>query len=189
MTRARAEALADLIEAEGKLEKSEFAGVQIPDRPFTPADVAHGKELFLGSARLRNGGAACLSCHTVSGVGGLGGGQLGPDLTRVFERYEDRRKLSAWLSAPATPTMGPNYKNHPLEGEEILALVAYFQEAAKESEEDSAPRALVLVLLGLGGAAGSFILFQHFWKDRFTGVRRALVTGAALPATAPKEMA
>jgi len=181
MSPARAEALLDLIEAESQLEKSHFAGVQLSDRPFTPADVALGRLLFLGREKLTNGGAACNSCHSVGGLGGLGGGRLGPDLTKVFEKYEDRRKLGAWLSAPATPTMQPTFRDHPLEAEEILPLVAFLQDTASNEEPDESPRALVLVLCGLAGAAGVLVLCNGIWKERFRGVRRPLVRQAQLP--------
>ena len=48
MTKARAEALLNLIEAESKLEKSRFVGIQLSDRPLTAEDVALGSELFTG---------------------------------------------------------------------------------------------------------------------------------------------
>jgi len=179
MTKARAEALLDLIAEESKLEKSRFAGVQIPDRPFTAADVALGRRLFRGETRLQNGGPSCISCHAVGGLGWLGGGRLGVDLTRVFERYEDRRKLGAWLSAPATPTMQPTFRDRPLDTDEIVALVAYFQDAAKRGEEDTGASVLVFVFLGLGGAAGLLVLFNGIWSGRFRAVRRPLVARAA----------
>ncbi|MFV1959285.1 MAG: hypothetical protein ACC662_07715, partial [Planctomycetota bacterium] len=152
MDKARAEGLLDLIEAESKLEKSRFAGVQISMRPFTEQDVAHGRGIFEGTTRLANGGPPCISCHTTGGVGGLGGGRLGPDLTQVFERYENRRKLGTWLSAPATQTMRPTFQDHPLEEAEILFVLAYFEHEMKSDQGESAPRTLLLVLLGLGGA-------------------------------------
>ncbi len=186
MTRSRAEGLLDLIEAESVHEpgKSRFAGMQISDRPFTDRDVAAGRAIFTGETSLVAGGTACISCHTVGGLGGLGGGRLGPDLTRVFERYEDRRKLGVWLSAPATETMLPTFREHPLEQEEILSLLAYFENAMQKEQEDDAPRALVLVLLGVGGAIGALLLFNRAWRDRFTGVRRCLVRSAALSESA-----
>lgn len=179
MTRQRANDLLDLIEAESKLEKSQFAGVQLPDRPLTPEDAARGRAIFMGHQRLKNGGANCVSCHAMGGVGWLGGGRLGPDLTKVFEKYEDRRKLGAWLSAPATETMAPTFKEHPLEPEEILGLIAYFKEAAATEEEDDAPRALVFILLGLFGSLGVLIAFNNVWRGRFRAVRRPLVERAS----------
>ena len=181
MSKQRAEALLDLIEAESKLEKSQFAGVQLSDRPLTAEDVASGRALFRGTQPLTNGGPACISCHTVGGVGGLGGGRLGPDLTKVFEKYETRKKLGAWLSSPATQTMLPTFREHPMEPDEILALIAYLQETAKTQEADDSPSALIFVLLGLGGAAGVLVVFGGVWRERFRGVRRPMVEAAALP--------
>jgi len=73
MTRQRAEALLDLIDAESKLEKSQFIGVQISDRPLTQRDLDLGRELFLGTLPLNGGGPSCLSCHSVHGINGLWG--------------------------------------------------------------------------------------------------------------------
>ena len=178
MTKDRAAALLDLIEAESAKEKSQFAGSQLPERPLTDEDIVRGRAIFLGTQRLANGGASCVSCHAIGGVGWLGGGTLGPDLTKVFERYADRRRLGAWLSAPATQTMLPTFKDHPIEGEEVLALVAYFRDAAANQEEDTAPHALVFVLLGLAGTIGALAGFNSAWKGRFRGVRARLVESA-----------
>jgi len=180
MSRDRAAALLDLIEAESAKEKSQFAGTAVPERPLTEEDVRIGREIFVGTRPLAASGPACISCHAMGDVGWLGGGTLGPDLTRIFEKYGDRKRLGAWLTAPATQTMLPTFKDHPLEGEEILGLVAYFRTAARELEEDRAPRALVFILLGLAGSAGALVLFQRAWKQRFTGVRRRLIERARM---------
>lgn len=175
MTRARAEALLDLIEAETKLEKSQFEGIKLSDRPFTAADIELGRSIFVGSTPTQNGGPACISCHTVHGLGGLGGGTLAPDLTTVFERYESRKTLSTWLTAPATPTMQSIFKAHPLDAAEVLPLVAYFQHTLQRSPEDVSTTRLSFVLLGLGGALLVLGFFDVVWNQRFRGVRRPLV--------------
>src|SRR5215471_12266083 len=80
MSKERAQALLTMLEAESKLPKSQFAGMQISDRPFTAYDISQGRVIFTGDRRLVNGGPACISCHTVKGTGALGGGRLAPDL-------------------------------------------------------------------------------------------------------------
>ena len=175
LTPARVQALLDLIEAESKLEKSQFVGLQISNRPFTPAEVAEGRDIFLGNKRLANGGASCVSCHTVKGIGGLGGGKLGPDLTRVYERLHGRRGLAAWLMAPASPTMQPIFKTRPLQTEEVLPLVALLEDSARQGgEADSTPQ-FNFLLLGLGGAVLGLLAFDAIWKRRFRAVRRPMV--------------
>ncbi len=179
MSKKRAGLLLDLIAAESKLEKSQFAGLQIPMRPFTHEDIELGRAYYQGTERLKNGGAACISCHDLGGMGMFGGGRLGPDLTKVYERYEDRKKLAAWLSAPATATMLPTFRAHPMEIEEILPLVAYFEHTAQNEQESDSNAVLVFILLGVGGAACCLLLFNRIWAWRFRGVRGPLVQRAS----------
>lgn len=175
MNKPRAEALLDLITSESKLEKSQFAGVQLSDRPFTQQDVQVGRDIFLGTIPLKNGGPACISCHAVQGIGGFGGGTLAPDLTTVFERYEGRKTLATWLTAPATPTMQSVFKKQSLDPSEVLPLVAYFQSTLQRNPEDTSTARLNFVLLGLGGTLLVLGLFDVFWTKRFRAVRRPMV--------------
>jgi mono/diheme cytochrome c family protein len=175
MTRDRAQALLAMLDAESKLPKSQFAGMQISDRPFTAYDMAQGRSIFLGERRLVNSGPACISCHTVKGNGALGGGRLGPDLTRVYERLQGRKNMAAWLFAPATPTMSSVFKQHGLKPEEILPLVAFFEAEARRGGQDDSAARLNFFLLGIGGAALGLVIMDAAWKRRFRSVRRSLV--------------
>jgi mono/diheme cytochrome c family protein len=167
--------LVDLLDAESKLPRSQFAGVQISDRPFTPQDVALGMALFTGERRLANGGPPCISCHTMKGMTGLHGGRLGPDLTLVYERLQGRKGLGAWLSAPASPTMAPVFKTTAISGDEIFALTALFANEAQNRGTDDQTALLNFFLLGLGGAVIGLVSFDRIWKRRLTGVRRQIV--------------
>lgn len=175
MTRYRAEQILKLIEAESKLEKSAFQGIRVSNKPFTEADRQAGREIFTGLRKLKNGGAACNACHSMYDLSALGGGHLGPDLTRIYERLKGRKPLSAWLSAPATETMQPIFKDRPLEAEEIHALAAYFEDSAKYSEADASVSRTAFLLTGLGLATAIIFLFDVLWKGRFHSVRRPLV--------------
>ncbi|MCA9047592.1 MAG: c-type cytochrome [Planctomycetaceae bacterium] len=175
MTRYRAEQILKLIEEESKLEKSQFEGVKVSNKPFTEADRVAGHALFVGTQPLKNGGSACIACHSMHDLSALGGGHLGPDLTKVYERLKGRKSLSAWLMAPATETMQPIFKNRPLEAEEIHALTAYFEDAAQHSEADASVDRMSFLLLGLGIATAVIFLFDVIWKRRFHSVRRPLV--------------
>ena len=175
MTPERAEALLDLIDAESAKEHSQFEGLKISDKPFTPAEIAKGRELFEGRRKLASGAPACLSCHTTVTLGGLGGGRLGPDLSRVFERLHGRKGLASWLSAPATTTMRAVFAERPLASEEILPLVAFLEESARRGADDQRPQGLELLLFALGGLAVCVVSFDAIWKGRLRSVRRALV--------------
>jgi mono/diheme cytochrome c family protein len=175
MSKDRARGLLAMIDGESQLAKSQFAGMQISDRPFTAYDVQQGRAIFLGERQLANGGPACISCHTVKATGALGGGRLGPDLTRVYERLQGRKMMAAWLFAPATPTMGAVFKRHAIKPEEILPIVAFAEDAARRGGQDDSPARLNFLLFGLAGAAVGLVAMDFAWKQRFRSVRRALV--------------
>lgn len=175
MTAERAAALLSLIETESAAGDSQFKGLQISDRPFSSADIALGRAIFRGNRKLANRGSACLACHTVRGLDSLSGGRLGPDLTRAYERLGGRKNMGAWLFAPATPTMSPLFGGHPLEQDEILALLAFFENTAKQGGEDDTVALLNFFFLSLGGMILTLAVFDAIWKGRFRGVRAALV--------------
>ena len=177
MTRDRAERLMELIIAESLLEESQFAGLSIGDEPFTQADIDRGHRLFTGVQALENGAPSCLACHTSKAIGGLGGGRLGPDLTRVYERLQGRKNLAAWLQAPATEVMRPIFRQASLTNDEIKALVAYLEDQAQAGGEASQTFQTVLLVFGLLGVALAFFLADAVWKGRFRGVRIPLIEG------------
>lgn len=175
MSKQRAEDLIQLIEAESKLEKSQFEGVKFSVRPFTELDRLTGQDYFTGVEKLKNGGTACNSCHSMYNLSAFGGGRLGPDLTRVFERLKGRKALSAWLVAPPTETMQPIFMDHGLDVTEIHTLVAYFEDAASHSEADASITRIGFLLAGLAFATVLVFLFDFIWRSRFHSVRRPLV--------------
>lgn len=175
MNPQQAEALLEMLAAESKLARSQFAGLQISDRPLTPQDIAKGKLIFIGEQPLSGGGPACISCHSIRGLTLLAGGRLGPDLTRVYERLQGRKGLGSWLSAPASPTMAPVFKAHAMQPEEILSLVALFEDSARKGGEADTTPVLNFFLLGLGGMVLGLVSLDLVWKKRFRGVRWNLV--------------
>ncbi len=174
---AKAASLMTLIEAESKLEKSQFIGLNLGDQPFTALHVLEGQRIFMGTKRLANGGPGCISCHAVDRLPSLGGGLLGPDLTKVYERLNGRKNLASWMMAPATPTMRPLFANQSMTNDEIVALVAYFEAAAKKPPSTGNASSLSLFFLGLGGAVVMFLGADTIWRKRFRGVRKPLVRG------------
>lgn len=175
-----ANALLDLITAESLLDVSRFVGLQIGDEPFTLQQISSGQKLFSGEIQLANGGAACISCHTVRGLGGLSGGRLGPDLTRVYERLQGRRALASWLLAPATSTMQPLFADRPMQQDEILPLVAYLEDKAKRGGEDDSVAILKFFIIGFVGVLVALALFDAIWRGRFVAVRRPQVETAEI---------
>jgi mono/diheme cytochrome c family protein len=178
LTPQMAKSLLDMIEQESKLSKSRFAGTSISDRPFTSADVMIGMQLFGGERKLSQEGPPCISCHTVGTMNGLGGGRLGPDLTLVYERLGGRKAVGTWLSAPSTPTMQAVFRKHPLQSEEILPLLAVFEDASRRSQPADSSTQLNFFLAGFAGVSLSLALMGWIWRGRFRSVRRTLVRTA-----------
>ena len=175
MTRNLSAALLDLIDAESKLEKSQFAGTQISDRPLLAEDIEEGRMLFMGSTKLKNGGPSCISCHTVNSMKGLGGGRLGLNLTRAYARLEGRKGLSAWLVAPPSLVMNPVFKKYPIDEEEVLPLVAFLKNETEKDEPENTTAMINFLLYGIGGAVVLLVIFDLLWNKRFRGVRQPMV--------------
>lgn len=93
----------------------------------TAADIERGRQLFFGESRLKSGSQACATCHSVQG-NGLGG-TLGPDLTNVYLRHQDKA-LTSFLRQPcfqwdAGASAGPY-----LTAKESFALKAFLRQSA-----------------------------------------------------------
>ena len=179
MTPQMAESLLNFIAAKSGEASEVKPAAQAPAPPFTPEQVAEGKALFVGTQRLQADGPACISCHAVKSYGGaLGGGQLGPDLTQVYQRLNGHRGLEAWLKNPASATMKPIFTKHPLKPDEISALTAFFEQTSKQpGTENAGAYRLRFILIGLAGAALGLVVLGVVWKRRIRGVRRALLEG------------
>ena len=139
-------------------------------------DEDRGKLLFEGSDRFEAGGPSCLSCHSVAGVGALGGGQLGPDLTGAFDKYGGEQGLQRVLEAVAFPTMAPIFSRKPLTAKERADLVAFLESAAVAERPGS--QAGKLVALSVAVAAAIVVLALVIWRRRLGGVRRGLLNRA-----------
>ncbi|HOM98722.1 MAG TPA: cytochrome c [Acidobacteriota bacterium] len=160
LDKALAESLLDLIEKESRLEQSNFPGLQVSDRPVTTEEIAQGRNVFRGATPPGNGGPSCINCHHVSGLSFPGGGRIGPDLTKVFERLGGRQSLASWLMAPATPTMGRVFRDRPLTQDDIVPLAAFLEDTARNRAEEpaAAQQTGLLFVAILGGLLSATLL-------------------------------
>jgi mono/diheme cytochrome c family protein len=142
-----------------------------PPPVVVEGDPVRGEALFTGLSQLSNEGPACMGCHSISGVGELGGGTLGPDLTEVSARYGPAG-LTAALEGLPFPSMQGVFAEKPLTAEEVADLNAFFLKT-----ESSGPAAPNLVFVGIGFGALVFLvaLSQLIWRRRLKGVRIPLV--------------
>jgi mono/diheme cytochrome c family protein len=95
-------------------------------------NVDRGARLFTGEAPLTNGGAPCLACHGIAGVGLAGGANFGPDLTNLYDNFGEDG-IAEVLASLSFPSMEPIYANRPLTAEEQQDLGAYFAGISGES--------------------------------------------------------
>jgi mono/diheme cytochrome c family protein len=157
------------------------AGAKL-SRAILPTDIDGGWKFFMGRARLQNGGTACISCHSIKGVGFFGGGTLGPDLTGVSLKYRDPELISI-LQNPNFPTMSTVFGKHTLTDEEIVQLFALFQNA-KQANPMPATQAGVTTLdpkffvIGVVTMLLMLTLLNLAWRKRLRGVREELVRKA-----------
>lgn len=178
ITRDLAEALLDFIETESQLDSSQFMGTPAALEPFSDSVAQAGFALFFGTTDLTNAGPPCMSCHSINADGAGLGGQLGPELTGVFERLRGRSALTAWLSSPPTSTMRTVFAEHKLEELETKQLAMFFESVNGRTGYtlDSTVGWLVLILCSLLGSAVGMVAFGGIWKNRFKAVRRPLIT-------------
>jgi hypothetical protein len=193
LTRELAGAIVDLI---GQRSGGGQAAATPPpeEPPFTPAEVARGRDLFAGSSTLSAAGPACIACHESGAVHTLGSGRLGPDLTHVIDRLGGRRGLTAWLGAPPTPMMRAVYRPAPLTREEVRGLTAFLEQSNAVAEPRAAQRRSTFSLTAVIVAAAALALIGVVWAKRFRAVRRPLLDSTrgpvrAAPRNAPGALA
>ncbi len=155
-----------------------------PAGPLEKGDPNLGRMYFTGGKPFANGGPPCISCHS-AGVGELGGGILGPDLTKVYADQSTNPLVNgAWINSSGTPVMGPIFSNRNVNDDEVDALRAFFELQAKNAPASaSAPPALpasgivsgdvatpatsTFTVIGLGGFIGILIVFNIIWSGRY----------------------
>lgn len=149
----------------------------ITAQPFAAAsgDPLLGRALFTGAARFRNGGPSCMACHSVAGIGALGGGALGPDLTGSYGKYGEAG-IASVLAAPPFLAMSPIYRDRPLTQEEQAHLTAFLRQAAlAERSPEAVGRLAALAVIGAGVLLA---VVGVSWRRRLTEVRRLLLSRA-----------
>lgn len=128
-------------------------------------DANIGRMLFTGEKSLANGGPPCISCHSAS-VGELGGGTVGPNLTKVYADSTKNAWISeAWING-GVPLMGAIFGNKPITEDEVNNLRAFFQKQSKGEVAGTSTGAFVII--GLAGFIGILIIFNIIWAGRYS---------------------
>lgn len=146
-----------------------------PVAALPAGDPARGKAFFIGEHRFANGGPPCMACHSIAGIGALGGGQLGPDLTGAYTRLGEAG-VTSFVTQPATITMSTVWGQTPLTPQEGADLLAFIQQASVSQRP--ANTVFELSLLAAGVAVVLLVVAQLVWRKRLRGVRRRMVASA-----------
>ena len=167
LTAAEVDALVAFLAGAGPAAGGEAALTE--PGPALTGDPAAGRRAFTGELALTGGGPSCIGCHTVSSIGNLGGGALGPELTHAAQRYPGPG-LAAVLGNIAFPTMIGPFANRPLTPQEQADLVAFLVEADQgwASIPTFAAGAITantwrVLGIGLTGAVALTVLLALFW--------------------------
>jgi cytochrome c2 len=99
----------------------------------TAAEVEQGRALFSGELKLQRGGPACAECHHARGVGMLGGGTLGGDLTFTWARLHDAGLAEAIGASPIEKMV---YAQKELTDAERFALRGYLASLCKDGARE-----------------------------------------------------
>jgi cytochrome c peroxidase len=156
-------------------QKCDLKGKFVPVTEAKPADVALGVELFLGRTALSNGGPACVSCHTLEGVGSaIEGGTLAKELTHSFATLGDEG-LDAALKNPTFPLMNKVYGDAPLNSAEAFALRAALYDANRGALTGDGQRVSVVLIAALIALLSLAGLNAAWSRRKQQGVRESLV--------------
>lgn len=128
-------------------------------------DPGIGMEYFQGTRRFENGAPPCISCHS-AGVGQLGGGILGPNLTKVYGDESKNPLVSgAWINGGGSPTMGPVFSNKPVTDDEVNQIRAFLEQQSHQGTVSS--HTGIFAIIGIGGTVGILIIFNIIWSGRY----------------------
>lgn len=152
---------------------------QAAAQPMGAGDPVIGKDLFIGSISFQNGGPPCMACHSIAGIGALGGGALGPDLTGAFGKFGDIGINSVLATLPF-PTMNPIFGKALPTPDEQANLKAFFQAASVA--ERPAEAVGQLSILAVVGAAILILITHFFFRRRLAQVRLPMVNSRRLSA-------
>jgi cytochrome c2 len=190
LTREMAAALVDLIDQRsaavtGATEVAPYRAGATEVAPHEdPADIARGRDLFSGRARLASGAPPCVHCHDAAALGAPGGGRLGPDLTRVTGRLGGARGVAGWLRASPTPVMRAVYSSAAFTQDEPGLLAAFLDDASARAPVPPSARAVPFVTAALVLGTIAVALIAALGSQRFRSVRAPMVAGAAKRAQA-----
>lgn len=128
--------------------------------------IQQGKNLFMGTARFKNGGIACIVCHSLTDQNVIDGGLLSRDLTKTFTPSGGHDGVNSLITEPPFPSMTETYKDHPVTAEEAAFLQLYLQDIEKVNAIEKPDSRWLLPQMALKGLAVIMLLIVTLWFKR-----------------------
>ena len=176
VTEAEAKDILAYIESKSGEEAAAEKPAAKPVVPAVKGDIETGKNLFVGRQALANGAPACITCHQNTEIGGMGGGTLGPDLTKVHSRYGGDVGLKSVLLSTPFPTMRGIFAEQPISESEAAHFIAYFKSTNDRTEQKVNEKFLIKGIgIGFLGLIFVYILISLIWRKSLKGVRIPMV--------------
>lgn len=132
-------------------------------------DPVIGRDLFIGNKRFERGGASCRACHSFGGIGALGGGVLGPDLTPSYLKFGEDGLATVLTDLPF-PVMRSVFNTAALSDTEKAHLRAFFAQGKGRAPE----RIFQLAGIGTAGAVVFYLMISFLWRTRGGEVRHSM---------------
>jgi len=129
-------------------------------------NIETGRELFTGEKQLKNGGAACISCHDVSDSDVYYGGKMAKDLTESYEVLKSPG-IKSVLSFLTFPAMANTYSKKELTDTEISDLIAFLKYTS-DNKYSSNSRSFdqMFFLYGLLFFIALLFFLHTFWGNK-----------------------
>ncbi|MFN8258065.1 MAG: c-type cytochrome [Bacteroidales bacterium] len=129
-------------------------------------NIESGRSLFIGERRFKNGGSACISCHTIDDSDVLYGGKLAKNLTASYGVLKSAG-IGSVLKSLTFPAMTNTYGNKNLTDTEISDLTAYLKHTG-ENKYIGVSQSFdqMFFLFGLLFFIALLYFFHIFWKNK-----------------------
>ncbi|MCF8371695.1 MAG: cytochrome c [Bacteroidales bacterium] len=133
--------------------------------PVLIGNVNSGLDLFTGKKSFTNGGATCISCHTVNDKAVYYGGSLAKDLSQSYKLLQ-KAGIESVLQYLSFPAMSDTYSKNELTAEEIADLTAYLQKVSEKSDQQTqAGLGSYFLLYGILAFFILIAIIEAFWRN------------------------
>lgn len=159
LSQAEITAILNFINSGGKESNETSSSLSQKNNTLFKPSYEIGRDLFTGKIPLKNGGASCISCHSLKDEGVFAGGTLAKDLSSSYTEGVVNSMLTS------IPAMVNSFKTHELTIAEVANL-EYFLKVVKDNQlySHSIKSNSFLFLGGIIVFCLLFVITNLFWR-------------------------